>query len=328
MQQLSFDLTRAEQQQLLDNARLSGNGTVSGRMLKAVLFKIDDFARLNGECFASQETLAQAIGCRPETIKRAIAVLVRKSLITCELRRNRFGLVTNHCRIVWSELALLCTQSPVTAEPPVAPYRSSTTPTPMSVRPPVVAEPPDAQYRSSQPSTEVEPIGQSIRAKGQFVRPMGQSIRPMGQSAPQTVLTQTPPPTRTDNLVAEECLDPLEELLQRHGVRLFRRAAKEARKTGLSLSDVQSICDEYTRHKTRFDSDGAILWRIREGCWPVDLPTNPTTLRPKRSDALRGEMDRDTLIKRKREELKQRYGVDVLSESLQDELDEYIKRLS
>src|SRR5690606_27192467 len=39
--------------------------------------------------------------------KRAIELLLAQSLLTCERRRNASGIVTNHYRIVWSELSLL-----------------------------------------------------------------------------------------------------------------------------------------------------------------------------------------------------------------------------
>ncbi len=105
--QREFDFNRASQLSALRDAVLPGVPQVSAAAMKAALRAIDDFARTDGECFATAETLAVTAGVGLRTVKRALAALESLSLVTCERRKSRYGTTTNHYRIVWSELALL-----------------------------------------------------------------------------------------------------------------------------------------------------------------------------------------------------------------------------
>ncbi len=98
MQQLKINFTRGDQLGLLREVQLS-------MLQKAVLRVIDDSG---SECFKSQDTIAVEVGVkRRETVGRAIAELTRLSLITVDLKKSRYGKVTNHYRVVWNELQLL-----------------------------------------------------------------------------------------------------------------------------------------------------------------------------------------------------------------------------
>jgi hypothetical protein len=110
--QQEFNWPRARQLSTLRDCRIpnghSADGkVVSSKILKAVLIAIDQFAGQERECFAAIRTISENTGYSPRHTNRAIACLEAFSLITKEQRKNVFGLVTNHYRIVWSELALL-----------------------------------------------------------------------------------------------------------------------------------------------------------------------------------------------------------------------------
>jgi len=104
--QTEFDFDRAEQLGLLAEAVLPRGLGVAPATAKSVLRCIDDFGR-GREAWPSVRTLAVRSNVTERTIKRALAALVRLSLLVVVKRRNRLGTVSNHYRIVWSELALL-----------------------------------------------------------------------------------------------------------------------------------------------------------------------------------------------------------------------------
>jgi hypothetical protein len=98
VQQLKINLDRGFQLGLLRDVQLP-------MLPKAVLRVIDDSG---SECFKCQDTIAGEVGVkRRETVGRAIAELTRLSLITVDLKKSRYGKVTNHYRVVWNELELL-----------------------------------------------------------------------------------------------------------------------------------------------------------------------------------------------------------------------------
>lgn len=107
--QTRIEWERGTQLAILREAVLPGGRGVSAITLKAVLHAIDDHARKGGDCWATQETIAQIINAgNVRTVKRAISILDDLSLITCERRKVGYGRLTiNHYRIVWTELALL-----------------------------------------------------------------------------------------------------------------------------------------------------------------------------------------------------------------------------
>ncbi len=120
--QRQLNFSRGDQLWMLRESRLvdvlSTDGIkVSAGVAKAVLKAIDDFAGGRGECFASLPTIAGAAGFSLRHVKRAVAALQSMSLITCERRKNSYGIVTNHYRVVWTELRLRCPDlaTPVTS---------------------------------------------------------------------------------------------------------------------------------------------------------------------------------------------------------------------
>lgn len=108
MRQLDLltDLPRGEQLSLLRRVEIPPYELPNGRRvtsctLKAVLRAIDDFDNQDRGCFASQATIAAAVGCSRRTLQAAIAGLLSMDLITCD----RSGIAsTNQHRIVWTSL--------------------------------------------------------------------------------------------------------------------------------------------------------------------------------------------------------------------------------
>jgi len=69
--------------------------------------------------------------------------------------------------------------------------------------------------------------------------------------------------------------------LERLGVQRIGPALDQARDRGLTADDVRAIAAEFDRHRARLNGPGAIVARIRDGCWPAALEE------PARSDATR-----------------------------------------
>ncbi|TWT56496.1 helix-turn-helix domain-containing protein [Allorhodopirellula solitaria] len=103
-QDLFTDLPRGEQLAALRRLKLSTHtcpsGRVSGAVQKAVLKAIDDHEGSRAS-FASQKTIAEETGYAVSTVRRGIAALVDRDLITRE-RPNHWS--PNHHRINWTEM--------------------------------------------------------------------------------------------------------------------------------------------------------------------------------------------------------------------------------
>jgi hypothetical protein len=106
--QQTIDFTALEQVALLRDLELPARLGVSSVAVKSVLSKIVFFAKRSGICFASQETIASETGASLRVVRRAIAALVKLSLITCDRESRGDGRKTlNHYSPVWSEISLL-----------------------------------------------------------------------------------------------------------------------------------------------------------------------------------------------------------------------------
>ncbi|EMI40545.1 helix-turn-helix domain-containing protein [Rhodopirellula sp. SWK7] len=103
-QDLFTDLPRGEQLAALRRLKLStheaASGRVSGAVQKAVLKAIDDHEG-DRASFASQKTIAEETGYGVSTVRRAIAALVDRDLITRD-RPNHWS--PNHHRVNWTEV--------------------------------------------------------------------------------------------------------------------------------------------------------------------------------------------------------------------------------
>lgn len=277
--QQEFDFHRGDQLGLLRAIKIPDGDGVSGTAVKAVLRAIDDYGR---ECFASMATLADNANVSDRVVKRAIARLVSLSLITKEKKKNSFGVVTNHYRIVWSEVELFCNRVEVELS---------------CGRPPVDApvKPQGCQARVSGTAFLGTPVSRSHANTTLTVGPSEESVgplatdhwairadrwaisdRPLGHDGTQSERSAKDPP-RTDACeVVVEVFDswsPAEqasafELLQKFLARprLGLDAAIEAK---VSPQEVGKICAEFQANRALFRSSGAIIDRIRNGSWPV-----------------------------------------------------------
>ena len=103
-QDIFTDLPRGEQLAALRNLRLQTyvhkGRKVSAAIQKATIRAIDDHQG-RGDCFASQETLADEVGCGKTAIGLAIAALIAQDLITAD-RPHRMA--PNRHRVVWSSV--------------------------------------------------------------------------------------------------------------------------------------------------------------------------------------------------------------------------------
>ena len=101
---LQTDLPRGEQLAALRKIKLDTfkhkGRKVSGAIQKATLRAIDDHQG-RGDCFASQSTLADEVGCGTTAIGLAIAALIAQDLITAD-RPHRMA--PNRHRVVWGSV--------------------------------------------------------------------------------------------------------------------------------------------------------------------------------------------------------------------------------
>lgn len=108
-QDLFTDLPRGEQLAALRRLRLTAQSTsggkVSAAVQKSVLKAIDDHQG-QGDCFATQETIAAETGYGVSTIRRAIVALIDQDLITKE-RPNHWS--PNRHRLNWTAIHQLAT---------------------------------------------------------------------------------------------------------------------------------------------------------------------------------------------------------------------------
>lgn len=93
--------------------------------------------------------------------------------------------------------------------------------------------------------------------------------------------------------------------LKAAGVARIQTAIDAAKHVGATPFEIETIVGEYQRHKSKFDSAGAIVDRIRSGAWPVDLPDAATSqraeqFRDERRRALDFERARSAVIREAR----------------------------
>ncbi len=291
-----FDFARLSQLNLLRQAALRSvvtrRGAASAAAQKAVLFRIDAYARANGECWVSYATFATETNLSLSQVQRAIDALKQASLITSEVRyRADLGRNAAHLRIVWSELELL-RPSPA-AESPSQTSSRATAPQPRP-RPALLAAAPQP---ATAPQSHSEPIpppdaplsqsfervsavavvtrDQSVISRDQSVISRDQSVIPSGAKYYSDLELKTPPPptpvalraqcaTATDwQAVVVECAAL--------GIADRQAVVAAARQAGVSPAEALALCDYY-RSRSGAWGPGALAWRLRNaapGCDPA-----------------------------------------------------------
>jgi len=174
--QLEINFGYFDRQGLIKDAVLglcatAGGANVSEAVLKAVLHSINDKYGANGEAWPSQSVIAREASVTRKTVSRAIDALVARSLLIRDLKKSPRGIVCNHYRIVWSELALLGSNRKPNSTVPKAPAE--------------------------------RPMGHSVPHRWDMVsqRPMGHGDRPMGHGVPH----------RWDMVSHELIIEPIKE---------------------------------------------------------------------------------------------------------------------
>lgn len=149
------------------------DGTVTAKVMKAVLFRLHQHGGNNDETFVGVPKIALAICSSERTVRRAIEALLKLNLLQVEFKKSdRSRVVCNHYRIRWDDVLKL------------QPYRYQGHPETNeraanseveSVSPTVV----DCD-QSDRPFLEsVRPISGSVRPFSSSVRPKTESVRPL-----------------------------------------------------------------------------------------------------------------------------------------------------
>jgi hypothetical protein len=247
--QSEFDFHRGDQLGFLRSVQIADGDSVSGTACKAVLRAIDDFGR---ECFASIPTVAASANVSERVCKRAISRLVKLSLVTRERQRNTFGTVTNHYRIVWSEVECLSR----VGRPPVGDRRTF------------------QGLETNGPSCKtIGPLATDHRAM--VADQWATSDRPSGHGGLQSERSEKDPPLSAIGPAAavsifwsdgerRSALELLSKFVERP-----RQTLETAINVGISPSELGSIVAEFQANRPLFRSAGAIVDRIRSGSWPV-----------------------------------------------------------
>ena len=203
-QDIFTDLPRGEQLAALRNLRLQTyvhkGRKVSAAIQKATIRAIDDHQG-RGDCFASQSTLADEVGCGTTAIGLAIAALIAQDLITAD-RPHRMA--PNRHRVVWSSVFQLIRKSQDVSRDPPGGERD----------PHDVSQSP-AERVSSHPLRVSLTHAQRV------------------QNAPETQIETPPPNDREVALVIEE--------LYEWGLKTARDSVDAARQRGWSIEYIRQL---------------------------------------------------------------------------------------
>ncbi len=341
-----FDYPRAEQLGYLrdcelPNVKTKDQGVVTGKLLKAVLTRLDDHGG-GRECYLSAETIAAEAGMSLRHAKRAVEALRSLSLICAAPRRTPRGSVCNHYRIVWSELALLCRPR----QRANSPTDSATKRADSFQRVPSAApgesggatKPPAGEF--STPQSVVSVGDQSARLSDQSARLSKQSAM-LAPEAPYEAPYEAPPPPTPPNQSGDRAL-PLGdwrvagEELQRAGIGAWRKVLSQARARGQPAGEFLAhlhgalatvlLPENVPRLK---DPTKSLAWYLLNGRWPVDDVVSPQEASQRHEDARRREQIeamRLRVFSIIREGRKQGLVEEVIQQQLRTELPEWFLR--
>ncbi len=244
---------------VLPDVRGKDGCLVKASVLKAVLVRIDLYAATNGECYASQQTLANVTGYSPRTIKRAVAALIQLSLITDDRYR------TKHHRIVWNELGLL-------VPPEKLPRRSL------------------AMLDDSQTSAVVTKSARATSAvvttKSAVVTMTSAVVTPK----PSRNTRETKPPSPSPNATAD-ALWQAEKDFALCGIDRTDLLVAIAQRRGLSPEKCAALVAHYREHAAAKGWKPGVLYRRIECAFPDDdnaarwMPASDTAIRLQRMQA-------------------------------------------
>lgn len=202
--------------------------------------------------------LAQRLDCSAESVSRAVRRLRQAGIVATTNTVDDRGAVVGVCveiqmRTVHQLTARLADITPPSAAPDVGP----------SAAPdggPVICKP---HYI---PVLPLNPKNPPPRLAGAGSKVFGSQKRTGGSELQQRQST------------AEDWAR-IETDLRAAGVQRTAAAVAAAKAAGLDPSDVLEVIAEFQTHRRRFDGPGALVDRIRNGAWPVELPSAETMQR-------------------------------------------------
>ena len=289
MKQQQLDFDRGSQLALLRDAVLPSRTAKDGRGVsaaaqRAVLRVIDDHGR-GHEAWLGFETIALESSHGVRTVKRAVEVLAAASLLIVQPRRCPAGVVCNHYRIVWSELALLR-----------RPARENDTPAPVRLGAPTSGH--ESAVRLASPVTQAALGNQaergSVAVDERPERVSGAVCAPersatitdrsatitdrsatMARKAPGSAPEAPPPPTPATSEWAAAAAK------FRGRIGQIDRLAEDARAAGESAAAfagrvAAAIATAEANASKLASVTGAAVYFLRCGAWPVDDLVDPT----------------------------------------------------
>ena len=271
-QDIFTDLPRGEQLAALRNLRLQTyvhkGRKVSAAIQKATIRAIDDHQG-RGDCFASQETLADEVGCGKTAIGLAIAALIAQDLITAD-RPHRMA--PNRHRVVWSSVFQLIRAGRLAKMPkakggrPANENRSQggTGLTELGI-------PKNDSSRWQKEGGSRNPLsgarqphnGSLSPAQRVSSYPLSVSLTPAQrlQNAPETQI-ETPPPNDGEVAVAAD--------LYRWGLKSAKQSVDAARSRGWSVEYVRELRREFGDEPERWEPGQLANWLTGKTFPPFD----------------------------------------------------------
>jgi hypothetical protein len=203
--------------------------------------------------------LATRLDCSAESVSRAVRRLRSSGIVTTTNTVDDRGAVVGVCveiqmKVVHQLTANLDAITPPGAAPDVGPGAAPSA-APFISRPHLIPVLPKYP-KNPPPRTAGAELGNFGSQKTTF----GSQTVPGGSQTPQGTNTQG----NWDRIAAE---------LQTAGVQRSAATIAAAKASGMDPAAVGQVIAEYNTHRRRFDGPGALVDRIRNGAWPVELPT-------------------------------------------------------
>ena len=240
--QQQIDFTRGNQLGLLKALAIPDAREIKGATAKSVLRAIDD---IGTRCYAAATTLAKHTGLGDRTVKRALRRLEELGFVIPDdrKRKNPNGTVTLTRVIDWTEIDLCVRkQSSLNNSATMAPLLNGR-------------------------------HGATVSDHGATVSDHGATVAPNPPYPQITATTRPEIKRKPEPSAAAVDWSKVVLALKAAGVNRIQAAIDAAKHVGATPAQLETIIDEYLQHKSKFDSPGAIVDRIRSGAWPVELPT-------------------------------------------------------
>ena len=268
---------RSDQLNTLDRWDVPGSFSgVSGTAIKGVLRAIDARCR-GGWGFGSEQDIMLLSGLKSERhVRRAIRALENLGVLVVKRKSRGSARVTlNHYRICFANM-----------KPDYQPDFLTDQPDFLTDQPDFLTDQPDFLYRSTglgSPPNRIEahkepppptPSGPDARPAGHLGR--AAAVRGVCGGIVLSPATATGPDARPAGHDTERtAVDAFERALEATGLDGWRRAVRIAADAGIGPDEGLRIVETYQANRKLFSHPGAVLYRLREGCWPADGVRDP-----------------------------------------------------